>query len=65
MEIIENNRKVGCHLMMIGNKIDLEDERQVERTAGQNVAEDLRQDIQLKFKENIHGEKIYKPKITD
>lgn len=55
MEIIENNRKVGCHLMLIGNKTDLKEERQIEKEAGQSVAEDLRKDIQLKFNENIHG----------
>ena len=41
--------------MLIGNKTDLKEERQIEKEAGQSVAEDLRKDIQLKFNENIHG----------
>ena len=55
MEIIENNRQKGCHLMLIGNKMDLKDQRLVERNMGQSMAEDIQNDIKLKFGEEIHG----------
>ena len=55
MEIIENNRKKGCHLMLIGNKLDMKDQRAIQRNVGQSMAEDIQNDIKVKFNEEIHG----------
>ena len=55
MEIIENNRKPGCHLMIIGNKTDLEDQRAVEKNISQTVIDDIKNDIKLKFSEDVHS----------
>ena len=58
MEIIENNRKKGCHLMLVGNKLDIKDQRQVERNLGQSMAEDIQNDIKVKFEEEVHGRSL-------
>lgn len=57
MEIIENNRKQGCHLMVIGNKLDLKEQRQVQTNSGKIMTEDIQNDIKLRFGEDIHGNK--------
>ena len=55
MEIIENNRKKNCHLMLIGNKLDLKANRKVEKDQGKKMAENLQNDIKTRFNEDIHG----------
>ena len=41
--------------MLIGNKLDIKDQRKIERNVGQNMAEDIQNDIKVKFNEEIHG----------
>ena len=44
--------------MIIGNKTDLEDQRAVEKNISQTVIDDIKNDIKLKFSEDVHSTEI-------